>query len=125
MIISVAKIVFAFLLREEWTEEEQRHVNTGWTGQVVAGLRMNGKTVLEPVAGRFPDILEDKDEIAPSGMACSQVIASEPQRLITNRFAAQAVAGYLNELFGERTLSTHVTFFHAKKMYMRGERISS
>ncbi|WP_231558728.1 hypothetical protein [Brevibacillus thermoruber] len=112
--------------REEWTEEElQRHTNTGCTGQVVAGLRMNGKTVLEPVAGRFPDILEDKDEIVPFGMACSQVIASEPQRLITNRFAAQAVAGYLNELFGERTLSTHVTFFHAKKMYMRGVRISS
>ncbi|MBR8660664.1 ThiF family adenylyltransferase [Brevibacillus sp. NL20B1] len=110
--------------REEWTEEEkQRHANTGWTGQVVAGLRLNGKTFLEPVAGRFPDILEDEDEIAPSEMACSQVIASEPQRLITNRFAAQAVAGYLNELFGERTLSTHVTFFHAKKMYMRGERI--
>jgi hypothetical protein len=112
--------------REEWTEEEkQRHANTGWTGQVVAGLRLNGKTVLEPVASRFPDILVDDDEIAPSVMACSQVIASEPQRLITNRFAAQAVAGYLNELFGERTLSTHVTFFHAKKMYMRGERISS
>ncbi len=102
----------------------ERHTNTGWTGQVVAGLRMNGKTVPEPVAGRFPDILEDKDEITPSGMACSQVIASEPQRLITNRFAAQAVAGYLNELFGERTLSTHVTFLHAKKMYMRGERIT-
>jgi hypothetical protein len=66
---------------------------------------------------------EDEDEIAPSELACSQVIASEPQRLITNRFAAQAVAGYLNELFGERTLSTHVTFFHAKKMYMRGDRI--
>jgi hypothetical protein len=79
MIISVAKIVFAFLLREEWTEEEQqRHVNTGWTGQVVAGLRWNGKTVMEPVADRFPDILEDEDEIAPSEMACSQVIASEP-----------------------------------------------
>ena len=110
--------------QEEWTEEDQqRHANTGWTGQVVAGLRLNGETVLEPVAGRFPDILED--EFAPSEMACSQVIASEPQRLITNRFAAQAVAGYLNELFGERTLSTHVTFFHAKKMYMRGERISS
>ncbi|WP_274518669.1 hypothetical protein [Brevibacillus thermoruber] len=38
---------------------------------------MNEKTVLEPVAGRFPDILEDEDEIAPSEMACSQVIASE------------------------------------------------
>lgn len=86
---------------------------------------MNGKTVLEPVAGLFPDILGDKNDITPSEMACSQVIASEPQRLITNRFAAQAVATYLNELFGERTLSTHVTFFHVKKMYMRGERIAN
>jgi len=84
---------------------------------------LNAKTVLEPVADRFPDILEDMDEVAPSELACSQMIASEPQRLITNRFAAQAVAVYLNELFGESSLSTHVTFFHAKKLYMRGERI--
>jgi hypothetical protein len=111
--------------REQWTAEElERHAKTGWTGQVVAGLRLNGETILEPVASRFPDILEDNDEIAPSEMACSQVIASEPQRLITNRFTAQAVAGYLNELFAERSISNHVTFFHAKKMYMRGEWIA-
>ncbi|UYZ15182.1 hypothetical protein A6764_09755 [Brevibacillus sp. WF146] len=54
---------------------------------------MNEKTVLDPVAGRFPDILEDEDEIAPSEMACSQVIASEQQRLITNWFAVEAVDG--------------------------------
>ncbi|AMA73372.1 hypothetical protein ACH33_11255 [Aneurinibacillus sp. XH2] len=51
------------------------------------------------------------------------MIASEPQRLIINRFAAQAAAGYLNERFGERALSIHVRFFNAKNMYMRGERI--
>ncbi|EST55746.1 thiazole biosynthesis protein ThiF [Brevibacillus panacihumi W25] len=109
----------------EWSEhEKKRHNQTGWTGQVVAGLRLDGKTVLDPVAERFPDILLDQDEIAPSEMACSNVVSSEPQRLITNRLAAQAVAGYLSEIFGDKTISNHVTFFHAKKQYMRAERVN-
>lgn len=109
-----------------WREQDQSrprrrsryapHQYIGWTNQVVAGLRLNAKTVLEPVAGRFPDIRRMRTSFPPSEMACSQVIATEPQRLITNRFAAQAVAGYLNELFGERTLSTNVTLFPYEKI---------
>lgn len=65
--------------------------------------------------------MEDTDEIAPSRLACSQVIASEPQRLITNRFAAQAVAGYLNELFGERTLSTRDVLPREENVHVWGK----
>jgi ThiF family len=109
---------------EQWTEEEiEAYKNSGYTGQVVAGLKWKGKIITEPVASLFPDILEDNDDIAPSSVSCSDIVVSEPQRLITNRYAAQCVSTYLNEIFSEGTLSNHITFFHSKRMYMRTEPI--
>jgi len=54
-------------------------------------------------------------------MSCSNIIVNEPQRLITNRFAATVVGGYLNELFDTATITNNKTYFHAKKQYMRAE----
>jgi len=108
--------------KEQWRKEEvERHEKTGYTGQVVTGLRINHVTLLPPIAECFPDILTDEDQIAPSEMSCSNIIVNEPQRLITNRFAATVVAGYLNELFDTATITNHKTYFHAKKQYMRAE----
>lgn len=105
---------------DEWSAEEKTSYNeSGWTGQVVCGLRMSGETILPPVADVFPDILEDKDEIAPSEAACSNIVASDPQRLLTNRMAAMSVAVYLNELFQSATITNHMTMFHAKDGYMK------
>lgn len=109
---------------EQWTEEElEAYKNSGYTGQVVAGLKWKGKVITDPVASLFPDILEDNDDIAPSSISCSDIVVSEPQRLITNRYAAQCVSTYLNEIFSEGQLSNHITFFHSKRMYMRTEPI--
>lgn len=106
--------------KKDWTEEELETFNsTGWSGQVVCGLKLDGKTILKPVAEMFPDILSDTDEIAPSQVACSNIVASEPQRLIVNKMASLAVTNYINELFESATISNHMTFFHAKKGYMR------
>ncbi len=108
----------------EWTDEEtENYQSSGYTGQVVAGLKLAGKVITQPVASLFPDILEDNDEIAPSQLSCTDLLASDPQRLITNRYAAMTVSTYLNEIFSEGTLSNHITFFHALRMYMRTEPI--
>ncbi|WP_310649037.1 ThiF family adenylyltransferase [Niallia taxi] len=106
-------------------EELEKSRNSGYTGQVVAGLKLNGKTLLEPVASVFPDILDDQDEIAPSELSCSTVVASEPQRVITNRFAAMALCSFLNELFETHSITKHQVLFHAKKSYMRAKPIPS
>ncbi|MFD1609788.1 ThiF family adenylyltransferase [Oceanobacillus luteolus] len=104
----------------EWTDDESKsYEESGWDGQVVCGLKLQGETILPPVAEVFPDILSDKDEIAPSQLACSNIVANDPQRLLTNRMAAMSVATYLNELFQSGTISNHMTFFHAKKAYMK------
>ncbi|WP_233422724.1 ThiF family adenylyltransferase [Pontibacillus halophilus] len=108
----------------EWTEEEvHTFKNTGFTGQVVAGLKLNGETVVEPLAEVFPDVLKDNDTIAPSEEACSTVVISNPQRVLTNRLAAHCMCTYLNEFFESGTLSNHVTFFHSKKNIVRTEPI--
>lgn len=68
----------------------------------------------------FPDILEDEDDLRrPSDMSCTELTASEPQRLMVNKFAAMIVTSVLTEIIEECTISSHITFFHAKKRYIR------
>ncbi|WP_121616769.1 ThiF family adenylyltransferase [Virgibacillus halodenitrificans] len=111
---------------EQWTEGEiDSYKNSGYTGQVVAGLKWKNKVITDPIASLFPDILEDNDDIAPSSISCGDIVVSEPQRLITNRYAAQCVSTYLNEIFSVGTLSNHITFFHAMRGYMRTEPIKA
>lgn len=105
--------------KSKWTEEEITAYNeSGWSGQVVTGVRLN-LFKQQSVAEAFPDVLEDDDEIRPSELSCTELTASEPQRLIVNKFAALTVARILTEIIEEKTISTHITFFHAKKGYMR------
>jgi hypothetical protein len=106
--------------REEWTKEElDDYLESGWTGQCIIGYKKNNKVILEPIGALYPGILEDQDEIKPS-QSCSAIVQSEPQRLLTNKYAAQTVITMLNEIFDTQTISQHQIHFHAKKGYMKG-----
>ncbi|KAA6447004.1 ThiF family adenylyltransferase [Bacillus swezeyi] len=107
---------------DQWTEEEKKTFkNSGYTGQLVAGLRLGGKTVQDPVAEVFPDILEDQDDIAPSRLSCSDLVVSHPQKLITNRYSAMCVSTVINEILDNSTLSIHKILFHAQRGFMKSE----
>ncbi|OUM93597.1 ThiF family adenylyltransferase [Parageobacillus thermoglucosidasius] len=111
--------------KAQWTEEEMAAFNeSGWSGQVVTGVRLN-LFKQDSVAEVFPDVLEDEDDIRPSELSCEELSASEPQRLIVNKFAALIVARILTEIIEEHTISSHITFFHAKKGYMRSTDIQN
>jgi len=111
-------------IKETWSEEEkQTYDRSGYTGQLVCGLKIGRKVICEPIASVYPDILEDNDEIAPSQLSCSALLASEPQRLITNRYAAMCVGTVLNEVLLTGKLSTHKMVFHALRGHMRSEGI--
>jgi hypothetical protein len=116
---------FSTRTKDHWTEEEIAAYNdSGWTGQIVAGLKIKGKTILEPAAVRFPDIMDDYDnEIRPSELSCQELSASDPQRLNTNRMAALGLSTYLSEIFECGTLSNCMTVFHARKGYMQSESV--
>lgn len=106
--------------KEQWTQEEvEKFNNSGWSGQVVTGVKLNGIVYSKPIAEVFPDILTDTDNIKPSEMSCSELSASEPQRLIVNKFSALAVTTVINEIVENHTISNQLTFFHAKKCYIR------
>lgn len=116
---------FRIRSKDAWTEEElETYERSGFTGQLVCGLKINGNVISEPVASVFPDILEDQDEIAPSELSCTELAASNPQRVITNRYSALAASTVLNEIFELGTVSTHKIFYHSKKGYMRSEPIT-
>lgn len=109
----------------DWTEEEiTTYKESGWTGQVVVGVKKSNEILLEPVADVYPDILMDDDEIAPSEMSCEDLTSSDPQRLITNRFSSMAVSTVIAEILEAGTISNHKIVFHAKRGYMRAEPVA-
>ncbi|MDO6657397.1 ThiF family adenylyltransferase [Anaerobacillus sp. 1_MG-2023] len=104
----------------EWTMEEKNIYNaTGWDGQVVCGVKLEEKTLLPPVGEVFPEMMEDKDEIAPSEVACSNIASHDRQRIMTNRMATLTLGCYLSEILENQTVSKHITFFNAKEGSMQ------
>lgn len=101
-----------------------RFRDSGWSGQVVAGVRADNTNHLPFPGEVFPNLIED-DEPVPEEEACGEVTASEPQRHLTNHFAAVAVMGYLNSLLSEGTLVNSRTFFDARSGYMRSDPASA
>ncbi|WP_028393947.1 ThiF family adenylyltransferase [Bacillus cihuensis] len=106
--------------KEQWTEEEKQEFNeSGWRGQVVTGVKLN-LFKQGPIGEMFPDVLEDQDELRPSELSCTQISASEPQRLIVNKFAALIIANIMTQIVEDHhTISSHIVFFHAKQMHVR------
>jgi hypothetical protein len=111
--------------KEQWTDEEmENYRNSGWSGQVVTGVNLN-LFKQPPVAEVFPDILTDENDLRkPSELSCTELSASDPQRLIVNKFAALAITNILTQIVEEKTISSHITFFHAKKGYMRSTEVN-
>lgn len=107
--------------KEDWTEQElQAYKESGWSGQVVTGIKF-ADYYQAPLAEMHPEVLEDMDTIqAPSSLSCTELTASEPQRVIVNKFAALAITNIVQEIFEEWTVTNHTVLFHAKKSYMRG-----
>ncbi len=96
--------------------------DSGWSGQVVAGVRAGGTNHVPFPAEVLPNLIEGAEEEAPAhDAACGEVTVSEPQRHLTNHFAAVAVMGYLNSLVSEGTLVNCRTFFDARSGYMRSD----
>lgn len=102
-----------------WTTDElENYKSSGWSGQVVTGYKW-GSLEQPTVAKVFPDILDDTDSLRPSSLSCSEVSGSDPQRMIVNKTAALAITGVVQEIVDNKSVSKHITFFHALKGYMR------
>lgn len=98
------------------TEEEL--FESGYTGQVVGGLRLDGVTLLNPVGLVYSNILEDKTSSLP-GTACGLTVVNHPQRMQTNEYAALIIQSYVQNVIYERTIVSHYTNFNALTMSAR------
>lgn len=93
--------------------------DSGWEGQVLCGVRKGGETLLPFPAEQMPDLLEDDGEVLPTEVPCGQVVVSNPQRHLTNVFAATVLTGYLTTLLADGTLLHRMSLFCARSGYLR------
>lgn len=87
--------------------------SSGFSGQIVCGVKLNGKVWLEPVGRVFRNILEDEDTRFPN-QSCGNAIINNPQRCATNKMAAQLANGYFNNLLHTGTIYSHFIDFNAQ-----------
>ena len=88
------------------------------TGQVICGMKTNGKVVSKPVASVYPEILEDTDKF-PTELSCAERSVSAPQSVAANLFAATAVVTMLYYLFIEGVLKTSRITFSTRNLFMK------
>ena len=67
------------------------------SGQVVNGIRRNGRTLSKPVGAIYPDILDETDKF-PSERSCAEASVSAPQTIAANMTAATVVVNMLHNI---------------------------
>ncbi|NJJ41354.1 hypothetical protein [Paenibacillus apii] len=103
---------------ETWTKQEREdHIESGYSGQVVLGLKKEGRIILEPVNGIYP--IDPTDAIPPSHNCGSEPY--QPQRMIANEFAALQICTMMNELFASGSIISHYINFNARNGNSRAE----
>lgn len=93
--------------------------NEEWDGQVICGIRIDGKTIAEPIAGVYSDILQDDSSIFKSEESCELVRVERPQQFITNLQAAVIVLSFISDIIITQDLTSHQTTFNIKNKNMR------
>ncbi len=90
-------------------------------GEVVCGIRVDGKEVAPPRAFYFPEVLKDKGKRA-SELSCGVVNESAPQHLVTNLTAAQHLLAFVVNIMKNRKTEGGVLHFNAFEHYCRFDR---
>jgi hypothetical protein len=95
----------------EWSPEEVTdHLESGYSGQVVLGLKKDGQVILPALDSVYP--INAKDAIPPSHN-CG-VEPYQPQRMIANEMAAFQISTIVNELFGSNGVIFHYANFNSR-----------
>lgn len=107
--------------REPTRAERMEQRESGWSGQVVCGVRKDGKTILPFPGEVYPDLLEIEDagDRLPTGVPCGEAVISNPQRHLTNIIAATVLLSYLTPILSEGTLLNCRSVFDARQGYVR------
>lgn len=93
--------------------------NGEFSGQVVCGVRRDGKTMFKPVGALYSDVLEETDKF-PSELSCAEASASAPQAITANITAATIVVDIIYNIvvLGENKVRSSA--FSTKTVNVRG-----
>ena len=92
-------------------------------GQVIIGLKKDGKVILPPVGDVFPSILEDNDKIE-NEVGCAATQDEHPQNIATNILAATTLFTIINKLLSFNEIDKHKIFFDARDVRMSPKSIN-
>jgi len=110
--VGVEGVILKDELPKEMDDKDSIIMSSGFSGQVVVGYRRNNITVLPSIADVYPTILTDLESAFPTE-ACAEV-KNNPQRVETNKMAAQFANIILNNLFHTGELLQEEINFNAR-----------
>ena len=92
--------------------------NGEYTGQVVCGIRRNGRTYYKPIGDIYPDVLADTDKF-PTQLSCAEASVSAPQSIVANIMAATAVVSYLYNILILGSIDVRNVTFSTKTVNLK------
>lgn len=92
--------------------------NGEFNGQVVCGVRKNGRTIFKPVGKVYPEMLKDDDKF-PSELSCAEASISDPQSITANITAATAVVNMVYNILTHGEICVRQTVFSTKTVRMQ------
>lgn len=93
--------------------------NGEFSGQVVCGVRKNGRTVQKPVGSVYPELMRDKGDKFPTELSCAEAAQSDPQSMAANITAATAVVDMVYNILTHGESTVRQTDFSTKTVRMQ------
>ncbi|MCL2047389.1 MAG: ThiF family adenylyltransferase [Defluviitaleaceae bacterium] len=88
------------------------------TGQVVCGIRRNGRTYYKPIGDIYPDVLLETDKF-PTQLSCAEAAVSAPQSIAANIMASTVVISYLYNILVLGSIETRSVTFSTKTVNIK------
>ncbi len=92
--------------------------NGEFSGQVVCGVRRNGRTVFKPIGGVHPALLKSMDKF-PTELSCAEASISDPQSMAANITAATAVVDMVYNILTHGESLVRQTDFSTRTVKMQ------
>lgn len=92
--------------------------NEEFSGQVVCGVRRNGRTIFKPVGGIAPEILKAQDRF-PSEISCAEAAQADPQSMAANIMAATVMVDMVYNILAHGRSRVRVTEFSTQTAKMQ------
>lgn len=94
--------------------------NGEFSGQVVCGVRKNGRTVFKPIGGVMPELLRDTDKF-PTELSCAEAAQADPQSMAANITAATAVVDMVYNILAVGDSTVRKVTFSTRGVNVRPE----